>query len=75
MCDVCVCGIQGYERVRRVSEEDLSPSMLHDEEEGLGDHMPGRDGGSKQVVFPNLLSGLTCIPILSFGTRYQCPQS
>ncbi|XP_041926202.1 V-type proton ATPase 116 kDa subunit a2 [Alosa sapidissima] len=42
---------RGYERVRRVSEEDLSPSMLHDEEEGLSDHMSGRDGGSKQFDF------------------------
>ncbi|ROI48953.1 V-type proton ATPase 116 kDa subunit a isoform 2 [Anabarilius grahami] len=28
---------RGYERVRRVSEEDLSPSIVHDEEEGLSD--------------------------------------
>ncbi|XP_067288956.1 V-type proton ATPase 116 kDa subunit a 2 isoform X2 [Pseudorasbora parva] len=28
---------RGYERVRRVSEEDLSPSVVHDEEEGLSD--------------------------------------
>ncbi|XP_077099175.1 V-type proton ATPase 116 kDa subunit a 2 isoform X3 [Siphateles boraxobius] len=28
---------RGYERVRRVSEEDLSPSVVHDEEDGLSD--------------------------------------
>ncbi|XP_048028365.1 V-type proton ATPase 116 kDa subunit a 2 isoform X1 [Megalobrama amblycephala] len=33
---VCLCSC-GYERVRRVSEEDLSPSVVHDEEEGLSD--------------------------------------
>ncbi|KAK7120292.1 hypothetical protein R3I94_020333 [Phoxinus phoxinus] len=33
---VCLCSC-GYERVRRVSEEDLSPSVVHDEEDGLSD--------------------------------------
>ncbi|XP_016110970.1 V-type proton ATPase 116 kDa subunit a-like isoform X4 [Sinocyclocheilus grahami] len=37
---------QGYERVRRVSEEDLSPSVVHDEEEGLSD-----SGGPREVKF------------------------
>uniref|UniRef100_A0A8C1JPR5 V-type proton ATPase subunit a n=1 Tax=Cyprinus carpio TaxID=7962 RepID=A0A8C1JPR5_CYPCA len=50
---VCVCAqrryiillcVQGYERVRRVSEEDLSPSVVHDEEEGLSD-----SGGPREV--------------------------
>nr|XP_055064848.1 V-type proton ATPase 116 kDa subunit a 2 isoform X1 [Misgurnus anguillicaudatus] len=36
----------GYERVRRVSEEDLSPSIVHDEEEGLSD-----SGGPKEFDF------------------------
>uniref|UniRef100_A0A672NN03 V-type proton ATPase subunit a n=1 Tax=Sinocyclocheilus grahami TaxID=75366 RepID=A0A672NN03_SINGR len=35
---------RGYERVRRVSEEDLSPSVVHDEEEGLSD-----SGGPREV--------------------------
>uniref|UniRef100_A0A673N8J6 V-type proton ATPase subunit a n=1 Tax=Sinocyclocheilus rhinocerous TaxID=307959 RepID=A0A673N8J6_9TELE len=37
---------RGYERVRRVSEEDLSPSVVHDEEEGLSD-----SGGPQEVKF------------------------
>nr|XP_055064849.1 V-type proton ATPase 116 kDa subunit a 2 isoform X2 [Misgurnus anguillicaudatus] len=37
---------RGYERVRRVSEEDLSPSIVHDEEEGLSD-----SGGPKEFDF------------------------
>uniref|UniRef100_A0A672QNG8 V-type proton ATPase subunit a n=1 Tax=Sinocyclocheilus grahami TaxID=75366 RepID=A0A672QNG8_SINGR len=37
---------RGYERVRRVSEEDLSPSVVHDEEEGLSD-----SGGPREVKF------------------------
>ncbi|XP_016374324.1 V-type proton ATPase 116 kDa subunit a-like isoform X3 [Sinocyclocheilus rhinocerous] len=37
---------QGYERVRRVSEEDLSPSVVHDEEEGLSD-----SGGPQEFDF------------------------
>uniref|UniRef100_A0A8C1W3R3 V-type proton ATPase subunit a n=1 Tax=Cyprinus carpio TaxID=7962 RepID=A0A8C1W3R3_CYPCA len=35
---------RGYERVRRVSEEDLSASVVHDEEEGLSD-----SGGPREV--------------------------
>uniref|UniRef100_A0A8C1Q3G8 V-type proton ATPase subunit a n=1 Tax=Cyprinus carpio TaxID=7962 RepID=A0A8C1Q3G8_CYPCA len=35
---------RGYERVRRVSEEDLSLSVVHDEEEGLSD-----SGGPQEV--------------------------
>uniref|UniRef100_A0A9J8AYU7 V-type proton ATPase subunit a n=1 Tax=Cyprinus carpio carpio TaxID=630221 RepID=A0A9J8AYU7_CYPCA len=37
---------RGYERVRRVSEEDLSASVVHDEEEGLSD-----SGGPREVEF------------------------
>uniref|UniRef100_A0A671RT35 V-type proton ATPase subunit a n=1 Tax=Sinocyclocheilus anshuiensis TaxID=1608454 RepID=A0A671RT35_9TELE len=37
---------RGYERVRRVSEEDLSPSVVHDEEEGLSD-----SGGPREFDF------------------------
>uniref|UniRef100_A0A8C1TLL6 V-type proton ATPase subunit a n=1 Tax=Cyprinus carpio TaxID=7962 RepID=A0A8C1TLL6_CYPCA len=37
---------RGYERVRRVSEEDLSLSVVHDEEEGLSD-----SGGPQEVKF------------------------
>ncbi|XP_073685438.1 V-type proton ATPase 116 kDa subunit a 2 isoform X2 [Garra rufa] len=37
---------RGYERVRRVSEEDLSPSVVHDEEEGLSD-----SGGPQEFDF------------------------
>uniref|UniRef100_A0A8C1ASY6 V-type proton ATPase subunit a n=1 Tax=Cyprinus carpio carpio TaxID=630221 RepID=A0A8C1ASY6_CYPCA len=37
---------QGYERVRRVSEEDLSLSVVHDEEEGLSD-----SGGPQEFHF------------------------
>ncbi|KAG9263355.1 V-type proton ATPase 116 kDa subunit a isoform X1 [Astyanax mexicanus] len=40
----------GYERVRRLSEDDLSPSIVHDEEEGLDDH-PGRDCSPKEFDF------------------------
>ncbi|XP_051973807.1 V-type proton ATPase 116 kDa subunit a 2 isoform X3 [Xyrauchen texanus] len=42
---VCLC-FCGYERVRRVSEEDLSPSVVHDEEEGLSD-----SGGRQEFDF------------------------
>uniref|UniRef100_A0A672QNK0 V-type proton ATPase subunit a n=1 Tax=Sinocyclocheilus grahami TaxID=75366 RepID=A0A672QNK0_SINGR len=42
---VCLCSC-GYERVRRVSEEDLSPSVVHDEEEGLSD-----SGGPREFDF------------------------
>ncbi|KAF4082629.1 hypothetical protein AMELA_G00153650 [Ameiurus melas] len=38
---------RGYERVRRVSEDDLSPSVVHDEEEGLEDHT-GRESSTRQ---------------------------
>ncbi|KAK3549965.1 hypothetical protein QTP86_016861 [Hemibagrus guttatus] len=38
---------RGYERVRRVSEEDMSPSVVHDEEEGLEDHT-GRESNTHQ---------------------------
>uniref|UniRef100_A0A8B9JSI6 V-type proton ATPase subunit a n=1 Tax=Astyanax mexicanus TaxID=7994 RepID=A0A8B9JSI6_ASTMX len=41
---------RGYERVRRLSEDDLSPSIVHDEEEGLDDH-PGRDCSPKEFDF------------------------
>uniref|UniRef100_A0A8C1AC93 V-type proton ATPase subunit a n=1 Tax=Cyprinus carpio carpio TaxID=630221 RepID=A0A8C1AC93_CYPCA len=37
---------RGYERVRRVSEEDLSLSVVHDEEEGLSD-----SGGPQEFHF------------------------
>ncbi|KAA0703735.1 V-type proton ATPase 116 kDa subunit a isoform 2 [Triplophysa tibetana] len=37
---------RGYERVRRVSEEDLSTSIVHDEEEGLSD-----SGGPQEFDF------------------------
>lgn len=37
--------VQGYERVRRVSEEDLSSSVVHDEEEGLSE-----SGGPQEVL-------------------------
>nr|XP_021327891.1 V-type proton ATPase 116 kDa subunit a isoform X4 [Danio rerio] len=37
---------RGYERVRRVSEEDLSPSVVHDEEEGLSE-----SGGPQEFDF------------------------
>ncbi|XP_016338932.1 V-type proton ATPase 116 kDa subunit a-like isoform X3 [Sinocyclocheilus anshuiensis] len=40
---------QGYERVRRVSEEDLSPSVVHDEEEGLSD-----SGGPREIDFGDI---------------------
>ncbi|XP_028842823.1 V-type proton ATPase 116 kDa subunit a isoform X2 [Denticeps clupeoides] len=42
---------RGYERVRRVSEEDLSPSIVHDEEEALGDQMTGREAGPQEFDF------------------------
>uniref|UniRef100_A0A9J7YIP7 V-type proton ATPase subunit a n=1 Tax=Cyprinus carpio carpio TaxID=630221 RepID=A0A9J7YIP7_CYPCA len=40
---------QGYERVRRVSEEDLSASVVHDEEEGLSD-----SGGPREFDFGDI---------------------
>ncbi|XP_060765220.1 V-type proton ATPase 116 kDa subunit a 2 isoform X2 [Neoarius graeffei] len=45
---------QGYERVRRVSEDDLSPSVVHDEEEGLEDHT-GRESNTHQFDFGDAL--------------------
>ncbi|XP_035391762.1 V-type proton ATPase 116 kDa subunit a2 isoform X1 [Electrophorus electricus] len=40
----------GYERVRRLSEDDLSPSMGHDEEEGLDDPL-GRETFPQEFDF------------------------
>ncbi|MCJ8742752.1 hypothetical protein PDJAM_G00085830 [Pangasius djambal] len=45
---------RGYERVRRVSEDDLSPSVVHDEEEGLEDHT-GRESNTHQFDFGDAL--------------------
>uniref|UniRef100_A0A8C1W0V0 V-type proton ATPase subunit a n=1 Tax=Cyprinus carpio TaxID=7962 RepID=A0A8C1W0V0_CYPCA len=45
---VCLCSC-GYERVRRVSEEDLSASVVHDEEEGLSD-----SGGPREFDFGDI---------------------
>lgn len=54
---VCVCA-QGYERVRRVSEDDLSSSVVHDEEEGGLEDQTGRESNTQQVTHPKLHVGL-----------------
>ncbi|XP_076876557.1 V-type proton ATPase 116 kDa subunit a 2 isoform X2 [Brachyhypopomus gauderio] len=41
---------RGYERVRRLSEDDLSPSVGHDEEEGLDDPL-GRESFPPEFDF------------------------